>query len=970
MEGHLADLFLEIFSKMYQFIPWAISSILVIVIGFYFFLTDKSDIVDASQLQIIKLTVILVMVIWVLVFGISNILLMSWGIREQWNVLEWVIFSFYIFPFIALFFIYLSLPIRYHYYYRPLQSKKADSPFTEDEIRKCCNQLTIHFPKIIYSEKLKNPEIYEDFFIKPTLALPLKFPFLDGWKFILLHELAHIKNNDVAFISTAKVLFDSFRYWIPFLLFHFSLCHIFVNSIDKMLFFTTALSPLFILFLFLFKIIYLWTLRYRELIADARASLLLNQSEFDKLNSDYFKNILSALEIRKELRSVSRDEFQRNLILKRKIKSYISKIKDWKIINNLLNKFIIIKENTLSTKNGLLKFITLLTNLPESKIVNPIFSFFGTHPNIEYRIETFKNQRYIYRKNSLPSFEIAIFTGLLIGIIVNIIYTWLPLSPLLIKTIASNINIRYLTTCLLLFLPIIIGIVFTLPIRNTMNHPDNYGKYTLAMILKYIVAGISTYILCYLWITFHSLTLGFEIDTNPISLSLGKNKTDEYVQLHNSIWGIYIFSFCITIIFALSSIRKISLEDIAEFEDPLQGVISMCFGIVSNIFFSFYCIAQLFQSVHLGTLLLSIYVGHLVRLKFSHLIDARYSTRIFTISFLKLILKVNLTKFNTPYRAKISYLLSLLYCPFQVFILFSLPIIVSYHLIYQLMENSSKITELVIVMSGIVIWFIVMKNLDSKNDKKSLYVYLISNYFRSLVIHEFGLENSVKAPLKRIYDLFNNQRRENVLLLEMDIVHGLVVSNPFDIQSTKTSIAEWVISCENKKGGFSIAPGTIPDMKSTYQAIDILHQLNMLYIVDISKHTHQFMNYQTINYSFESIYYAVASLHMLNTEISNSERCANWMLEFWREKPQRKTFINTYYLTDALSKMGHLEKIKDELLQWQASQEMIIKNLRIDTNYKKIYYYTKILDILDKREESEAIRRIRLHLETEERRFS
>lgn len=207
---------------------------------------------------------------------------------------------------------------------------------------------------------------------------------LDG---VIAHEIGHILNNDIWFVSWAQLLFDSLKYWfVLFSVVGFTIVYIRESRLLSVTttFFDVGLAmflqtvPLYFAFLVIFPWIILnSTTRTRELLADARASI------FGKTHC-----LIQAL---KQISAV-----KGKIVIKKGLRS---------------PKYLSI------TPSGLVK--------PSRNII--LQWLFNSHPRDDVRIDALRDDKYVITEDklSLPSFTTAVYIGVIsfyLGIILGNVY--------------------------------------------------------------------------------------------------------------------------------------------------------------------------------------------------------------------------------------------------------------------------------------------------------------------------------------------------------------------------------------------------------------------------------------------------------------------------------------------------------------------------------------------------------------------
>jgi len=192
---------------------------------------------------------------------------------------------------------------------------------------------------------------------------------------------------------------------------------------------------------------------------------------------------------------------------------------------------------------------------------------------------------------------------------------------------------------------------------------------------------------------------------------------------------------------------------------------------------------------------------------------------------------------------------------------------------------------------------------------------------------------------------------------------------------------DWVLDRQNKEGGFSVIQDATPELESTFFAVQILDEAKQIkkvkfldkHIKFILGHWQEdmvgFASSGTKRPTLKSTYQAIASLKTLGAEseiINKRQACADWLFAEWMktENRGRLNFEETYNLVFCLTYLDCFIGIKRDtiLKHWLPLHRVAISNLRPDTNYDRIYYYIKLLDVLDFHEADTAVQGISVAL--------
>jgi len=177
----------------------------------------------------------------------------------------------------------------------------------------------------------------------------------------------------------------------------------------------------------------------------------------------------------------------------------------------------------------------------------------------------------------------------------------------------------------------------------------------------------------------------------------------------------------------------------------------------------------------------------------------------------------------------------------------------------------------------------------------------------------------------------------------------------------------WILQCEHQDGGFGLIPGAPSDLESTYKGMELLDLTGQTHRIDRVEHIGWIQIHRSGGGGFSTssgwkpslhkTFCAVASLDFLGTKPERFRACSDWIIKKWRKG--RQGIQETYHAVDALSRLGEVAEIQEELEEWHSIHETIVSSMRVDTNIAMIHDYLRILDLLDLKDQSLSIQKIR-----------
>ena len=175
----------------------------------------------------------------------------------------------------------------------------------------------------------------------------------------------------------------------------------------------------------------------------------------------------------------------------------------------------------------------------------------------------------------------------------------------------------------------------------------------------------------------------------------------------------------------------------------------------------------------------------------------------------------------------------------------------------------------------------------------------------------------------------------------------------------KNKAAKRALNCECDAGGFGVWEGSLPRLSATYWALSILNMCSALDTVSQDKHakwiaschqpSHLYRSELSRRPPLEDTFFALRSLSFLRaTDGVDGDRCSGAIIQDWRVG--RRDERRTYWCVKSLEALGRLESpVREELRDaWLLPQRVAAQSLRIDTCISWVSHYVGIVAALEK----------------------
>jgi len=305
----------------------------------------------------------------------------------------------------------------------------------------------------------RSPVVFQALFRRPTLVLPVNWA---GWgraagpgeetapavrRFVLLHELAHVRNRDVLFMTWAGAFLAACRFWLPLLLVASlallpyclgdSLAPILYNGVVA----AVVIYPLL-------RLLYLSVSRERELLADARAQLYLDQEGLARLlkAEHLFEEAPAPAAPRRGLRQAVQG-------------LYHLLVRAW----------------------------SPMAVLPAVPVAGqPARAFLRTHPPAGARSKALRERTAIQSQVGASSLGAALWVGVIVGVFYAFIFV-----PFILGAPESRETLEMLVRSggiSMLLYPVL---ALCLPLRNVLSYFQPLGRQVGSLLLSFAQAGVA-----------------------------------------------------------------------------------------------------------------------------------------------------------------------------------------------------------------------------------------------------------------------------------------------------------------------------------------------------------------------------------------------------------------------------------------------------------------------------------------------
>jgi hypothetical protein len=820
---------------------------------------------------------------------------------------------------------------------------------TDRELQEVVNSLkniigVKYMPEVRLNDKILVPEILGWRANKSIVLLPTNFrsqiiSICDNntekasvlIKYILAHELSHLRNKDYIYLPYAMFLKKYWYIWCIAPIVSSVILYIEINIIPE----STIIPALALLIACLhLRICLPYIMKKREHIADARASLSISDKELILITSnDGIAYIMRAFEL---YRNRPYNEKYSN--------AWVDKPRYDKIRRIIYNMF----------------YGTILEK-PVSFLDRALFIY---HPDNISRIEAIRNDSYIKTNNIFIGLYESVLLGFTFGLLSPIILIAIATSHPIWNVISDgsfdnasffvrlNFTIwHHVFFAYYICFAFAFAFICTLPWRTTMSVSalPKYRiihKFTSRFIIM-VLSSLLTFVPIFMLSSFKlTLSYGFALCwicsyAYSILLMATPDKDNLLLIQHNVLKSIRFWVsllllatlFCSTVLFipyvmsvyCRTYINTLLIDNLL-FYWPLP--IFLCAFIVFNN--------------------IIIYEDHSNNLIFA--LELRRRQYKIKKSF-GLLTGVGLILF-------ITLLLSL---PVYIVIILFLNNIFAFvdplrHEYYPLVDDIlSNYTPLLFIILGLMIGLAVPKAINTYSTSglsQLMYgLYIIKHYcdnkcgwnnnaevFRQLKSNDGGYTHSIKNKYSSIYATYFVTKSIKLL----------------DSKYEDKEAIKYILSCENNEGGFGVLPEVESSTTATYYALNLIAEFGALRCIDRGKHIAwavNKLNNMLADKNKINMDQAMLVLEILillgDANIPEKESIAIKLVQEWSRS--NKNIKITYYATRCLLIMGMFHKtiggeIKNE---WLPKNEHLAHNINLNKRVETLWMFIQIAREVD-----------------------
>jgi len=775
-----------------------------------------------------------------------------------------------------------------------------------DGIASLCKTMGVSTPTILSSHLIDSPFVFGLRSSKAILAIPKSWRHLNNSRqqIQLLHELAHIRNHDIGFLAWSNACLRDLRFLfivLPALIFYsyFAGYSYTISSISL------YLACSFILFVMLRYVV-----RKRETLADMTAALLIRSGKVgDVISQHEIHTIESNINSGQTVKPKLTDTIQR-----------------W------------LTDKTLFAKKQRLWKTSLW-----------IFNFFhASHPSNSERIRAISTQNDIPQQPASPlgdSFWAGTALGLL-GVVVGIGSYWFAVFIQEPSEETGFVRLPFEVYGMISTIPMgFLAIFLSLPVLSSLRLPTLNRQFFLLLLTRYAVALAGACLTC------------------PLILIAGAFNQDVLLLLVTCVlWYVFITAFGLGVnSIVISSWVTIRYQQSSHIAELRKGILAfglfmiVVFGLISvggiliNNEMTFYGINVVFSTIGGGA-----FVSLAVR-------GSRFSeTEQYIITCAPfLVYRLEGKWFKTLVWAIHSFYITALLLVFASLIYFA-----TYFVFGKILYNLDS-TLGIFIAGGACCTAIVMLErygISRISERKRSKIHNLHHCLKMLSI---PVDSQARKKINKVaasYDLGTEGTRNRALNLTMHDAYevvSLILDDPN--QNGKIDhISKWVLNCQ-QSAGFGLWPTSSPRLYSTYQAISILREFNLLDKCDPDLHISWIKTLQQTDGSFkgpwskraawEDTFYAVKSLDILGSSLDpeKAHLCRTWCSEILSEKGVKENRPDIIYPSfGALTALGTVDDCLLQLVSdWFSSavEELLLTNISL--NYENVHFSVMVYDLLN-----------------------
>jgi len=805
--------------------------------------------------------------------------------------------------------IFITVPIRILWNYFSIHRK----PITIYNLQPCanekinakiavlCKRMGITSPAVLFSNLIVSPFVLGRQSNKAFLAVPKQWLNTDSKnQYIqLLHELSHIRNHDMGFLAWSNAVLRDLRLLI--LLFPILIIYCLILGSSNIVP-SILLYPICSLILFAML---RYIVRKRESLADLTAAMLVESSQIKDVIASYesgITEIISEQQIKPDTTETTRR---------------------W-----LLDKAM------FSKRQAFWKFLLLIFNF-----------FYLSHPSNFERLKKISS----YGEINAPKFLVAdsFLAGMAIGLLGTVVGLggfWFSTSfqhhqekidflkfPFMVLGIAAPIAIGYL------------AIFLVIPVWSSIKLPAIDNRFITKLLGRYVIALAGASVIC------------------PIILTAGATNTQVLILMTICLlWNVFIVGFGffvnIVILSLWTTMRYLQSSHIVELRKGILSLWSFIIAIFGLILFGIILINNKMTFSGANVIFSTIAGGAIVARAVR---GSRFSE---TERYIILCLHKLVYRFEGKCFRLFIWTIYSFYCTFLLFIF--VPII---YLVMNATGNLFKNLDSIVAVLTVSAASCIVMVLLGRNGFKRISEHKkskINIFYHCLKPLSVPIDATIRKEINEVvknYDLKTSNEICGLNLTMRDVYE--IITFIHDDNSQKKVIdhlAAWVFKCQSQ--GFGIWPASTSRLYSTYQAISILYDINMINKCDAKRHSLWIKSLQLPDGSFrcpfgkrdswQDTFYAIKSLDMLSESLDAKETssCRNWCRNILIEEGLNKNRPDIIYHCFGILKT--LGKIDDDIFKLVLErmscdiEKLLLTNVSLD--YENIYFAVMTYDLLDK----------------------
>ncbi|MCK5225203.1 MAG: hypothetical protein KAQ89_00645 [Planctomycetes bacterium] len=842
---------------------------------------------------------------------LCGLLFLSQGIYEviRISISDSIRLSQFLIPFV-----FIAVPARILWNYFSIQKKPVThynlQPCTTKEVNTkiaaICKTMGINPPSILSSGIVHSPFVFGHRSSKAILAIPERWLNSNGSRqyIQLLHELSHIRNHDVGFLAWSNACLQDLR--LLFMLLPALIIYSYFFGYS----YTIPSISLYLACSFILFVMLRYVIRKRESLADMTASMLIESGKVkDVITSQETYTAILDTNARRKSNPKFTDKIQRWLSDKA---MFSKRKKTWK---------------------ALLKF----------------FNFFNLlHPTISSRVIKINSHNAITQQFSSSlgdSFWAGVSLGLL-GVIIGLSSYWFAVF---IQKPAEDLGfVRLPFNVYGMISPIPLGflaIFLALPTWSAVKGPILNRHLFLPLLARYATALAGACLAC------------------PLILMAGTVDQDVLLLLAIYIlWYIFItaFSFGINVILVSLwvTIRYLQSSHTAELRKAIWSFVLFAIAIFSLILVGCVLINNDMGFHGSNVIFSTIAGGAFVSLTGR---GARFSE---TEQYVILCAPFLVYRFEGKWYKILVYAMCSFYTTALLFIFAPLIYLAIDITLGNLFQNiDSTLGIIIAVAASCAVMVLLERNgLKRISEHKRSKINILCHCLKLLSIPINT--NDIKRINEVInsYDLKIRGGRIRKSNLTMHNAYEIISITQDDTSQSKTlaHVSKWVLKCQTE-GGFGLWPTSSPRLYSTYQAISILRDVELLDKCNADMHISWIKTLQQPDGTFkgswserdpwQDTFYAVKSLSILGTSLDpdKAKLCKNWcngILTNEGLKSDKPDII--FYCFGVLIALG---KVDDEISKlvsdWLSSkiEELLLTNISLD--YENVHFIIMTYNLFD-----------------------